>query len=86
MNKIIRLTENDLNGIVERSAKRIIKESVDIQQIKYAQKELVKIGTILSSLGLRLEDTPYSQQYKMIYHELNKLNSALIKHLKGGVK
>jgi hypothetical protein len=86
MNKIIRLNENDLKGIVERSAKRLIKESVDIQQIKYAQKELVKIGTILSSVGLRLEDTPYRQQYKMIYHELSKLNSALIKHLKGGVK
>ncbi len=66
---------------------RVVKESVDYdREIRLAQKELVKVGTALSSVGMRLEGTPYSQQYKMIFHELSKLNSALIKQLKGGKK
>ena len=40
MNKIIRLTEDELKGLVERSAKRIIRENTNNQQIKFAQKEL----------------------------------------------
>ena len=87
MKKIKRLSMNELSRIVEDSVNRIVKESIDYErEIRLAQKELVKVGTALSSIGMRLDGTPYSQQYKMIFHELSKLNSALIKHLKGGKK
>ena len=87
MKKITRLTMNELSRIVENSVNRVVKESVDYdREIRLAQKELVKVGNALSSIGMRLEGTPYSQQYKLIFHELSKLNSALIKHLKGGKK
>ena len=75
---------NELSKIVENSLNRVVKESVDYdREIRLAQKELVKVGTALSSVGMRLEGTPYSQQYNMSFHELSKLNRALIKHLKG---
>jgi hypothetical protein len=75
---------NDLSRIVENSVKRVINESVDMKrEIQLAQKELVKMGTALSSVGMRLEGTRYHQQYKMIYNEIVKLNNALIKDIKG---
>ena len=85
MKKRTRLTMNDLSQIVEHSVKRVISETVDMKkEILLAQKELVKMGTALSSIGMRLEGTRYHQQYKRIYDELVKLNNALIKHIRGG--
>ena len=58
--KIKRLTMNDLSRIVENSVKRVMNESVDMKrEIQLAQKELVKMGTALSSVGMRLEGTRY---------------------------
>ena len=85
MKKRTRLTMNDLSRIVENSVKRVINESVDIKrEIQLAQKELVKMGTALSSIGMRLEGTRYHQQYKMIYDQIVKLNNALINQIRGG--
>ena len=83
--KIKRLTMNDLSRIVENSINRVINESVDMKrEVQLAQKELVKMGTALSSVGMRLEGTPYHRQYKRIYDEIVKLNNALISQIRGG--
>ena len=82
--KIKRLTMNDLNDIVEHSVKRIVQESRQDDDIRLAHKELYKMSSSLSSIGMRLEGTRYHQQYKRIYDELVKLNNALIKHIRGG--
>lgn len=83
--KIKRLTMNDLSRIVENSVKRVMNESVDMKrEIQLAQKELVKMGTALSSIGMRLEGTRYHLQYKRIYDEIVKLNNALISQIRGG--
>ena len=83
--KIKRLTMNDLSRIVENSVKRVMNESVDMKrEIQLAQKELVKMGTALSSIGMRLEGTRYHQQYKRIYDEIVKLNNVLISQIRGG--
>ena len=85
MKKRTRLTMNDLSQIVEHSVKRVISETVDMKkEILLAQKELVKMGTALSSIGMRLEGTRYHQQYKMIYDQIVKLNNALINQIRGG--
>lgn len=81
--KIKRLTMNDLQMLVENTAKRIISESNSDKEIKLAQKELVKMGTSLSGVGLRLQGTPFQRQYQRIYDEIVKLNNALISHIKG---
>lgn len=83
--KPTRLTLNDLSNIVESTVKRVMKESVDQnREIQLAQKELVKMGTALSSIGMRLEGTRYHLQYKRIYDEIVKLNNALISQIRGG--
>lgn len=83
--KIKRLTMNDLSRIVENSINRVFNESVDMKrEILLAQKELVKMGTALSSVDMRLEGTPYHRQYKRIYDEIVNLNNALISQIRGG--
>lgn len=87
MKKRTRLTMNDLSRIVEHSVKRVISETVDMKkEILLAQKELVKMGTSLSSIGMRLEGTPYQKQYQRIYDEIVSLNNALISKIRGGGK
>ena len=87
MKKITRLTESDLKKLVENSVNSVLRESVDYdREIRFAQKELYKISSNLSSIGMRLEGTPYNAQYKRIYQEIVSLNNALIKHIKGGKK
>ena len=83
--KIKRLSMNELSRIVENSVKRVISETVDMKrEIELAQKELVKMGTALSGIGMRLEGTPYRKQYKRIYDEIVKLNDTLISQIRGG--
>ena len=83
--KITRLTLNDLSRLVENTAKRVMKESVDQnREIQLAYKEIQQMGKHLSSIGLRLDGTPYYQQYQRMKDEVVKLNNALIAHLKGG--
>ena len=78
MNKIVRLTENDLRGLVERTTKRIMKESMNTQQIKFAQKELYNMGKNLSSIGLRLDGTRYYSLYRKMADAMSELNNQLI--------
>jgi hypothetical protein len=82
MNKVVRLTEDDLKGLVERSAKKIIKENNNIQQIKFAQKELYGMGKNLSSIGLRLDGTRFYGLYTQMKDAMIKLNDELIKELR----
>jgi hypothetical protein len=44
------------------------------------------MGKHLSPIGLRLDGTPYYQQYQRMKDEVVKLNNALIAHMKGGRK
>lgn len=85
--KITRLTMNDLSRLVETTAKRVMKESINQdREIQLAYKEIQQMGKHLSSIGLRLDGTPYYQQYQRMKDEVVKLNNALIAHLKGGRK
>ena len=85
--KITRLTLNDLSRLVENTAKRVMKESIDqSREIQLAYKEIQQMGKHFSSLGLRLDGTPYYQQYQRMKEEMIKLNNALIAHMKGGRK
>ena len=85
--KITRLTMNDLSRLVENTAKRVMKESIDqSKEIQLVYKEIQQMGKHLSSIGLRLDGTPYYQQYQRMKDEVVKLNNALIAHLKGGRK
>ena len=84
MTKIVRLTENGLQGIIDNTVHRVISESIDYdREIKFAQKELYQISSNLSSIGMRLEGTPYNAQYKRIFQEIAQLNNALISHIRG---
>ena len=85
--KITRLTMNDLSRLVETTEKRVMKESINQdREIQLAYKEIQQMGKHLSSIGLRLDGTPYYQQYQRMKDEVVKLNNALIAHLKGGRK
>ena len=85
--KIRRLTLNDLSRIVETTAKRVVNESVDQRrEIQFAYKEIQQMGKHLSSIGLRLDGTPYYIQYQRMKDEVVKLNNALIDYMKGGKK
>lgn len=84
MKKIIRLTESDLQGIIENSAKRIVKEHANTdREIILAQKELHKMGNSLSSIGLRLEGTKFRKLYLDMRNSMVALNNALIKEIRG---
>lgn len=80
--KIIRLTENELHGIVENAANRILRESRNDDEICLAQKELHKMGGSLSSIGMRLEGTQFHKQYLRMRDEMATLNNALIEHIR----
>lgn len=80
--KIIRLTENELHGIVENTANRILRESRKDDEICLAQRELHKMGGSLSSIGMRLEGTQFHQQYIRMKDEMVNLNNALIEHIR----
>ena len=82
MNKVDRLTESDLNGIVERSTIRIIEENTNIQQIKFAQKELYNMGKNLSSIGLRLDGTRFYGLYTKMKDAMIQLNNEMIKEIR----
>ena len=83
MKRIIRLTESELNDIVERSAKRLVKEHIDMdREIQLAYKEVQQMGKHLSSLGLRLNGTNYEPLYQRLKDALIKLNNELIKQLR----
>lgn len=81
--KITRLTLNDLSRLVENTAKRVMKESVDQnREIQLAYKEIQQMGKHLSSLGLRLDGTRYRQLFHNLKDAMITLNNALIKDIK----
>jgi hypothetical protein len=83
MKKIIRLSESDLQNMVNRSAQRIIDEHINYErEIQLAYKEVQQMGKHLSSVGLRLNGTEYEPLYQRMRDGLMSLNNALIKHLR----
>ena len=87
MKKIMRMTESDLLGIVNESAKRIVKEHINTEnEIRLAYKELQQMGKHLSSLGLRLDGTRYRPLFDQLRDAMVQLNNELIKAMKGGGK
>ena len=84
MKRVIRMTEEELQGLVNRSAKRILREHINRDnEIKLAYKELQQMGKHLSSIGLRLDGTEYQPLYQRMRDAIVELNNALIKQLRG---
>lgn len=84
MKKVIRLTESDLNELVNRSAERIVQEHMNSErEIQLAYKEVQQMGKHLSSLGLRLEDTRFRLLFQDVKDSITALNNAMIKHMRG---
>ena len=84
MKKVIRMTEEELQGLVNRSAKKILSEHINNNnEIKLAYKELQQMGKHLSSIGLRLDGTEYQPLYQRMRDAIVELNNALIKQLRG---
>ena len=84
MKKVIRLTESDLNELVNRSAERIVQEHMNSErEIQLAYKEVQQMGKHLSSMGLRLEDTRFRLLFQDVKDSITALNNAMIKHMRG---
>lgn len=84
MKRVIRMTEGELQSLVNRSAKRILSEHINRDnEVKLAYKELQQMGNHLSSIGLRLEGTEYQPLYQQMRDAIVELNNALIKQLRG---
>jgi flagellar biosynthesis/type III secretory pathway protein FliH len=83
MKRIMRLTETELMNIINESAKRIVKEHLDMnREIEFAYKEVQQMGKNLSSLGLRLNGTEYEPLYQRLKDAMIGLNNELIKQLR----
>ena len=83
MKRIVRLTESELQGLVDRSAKRIINEQMrNNSEYQLAYKEVQQIGKHLSSIGLRLNGTEFEPLYQRMRDAVVGLNNALIKQLR----
>ena len=79
----MRLTESELQGLVDRSAKRIINEQMrNNSEYQLAYKEVQQIGKHLSSIGLRLNGTEFEPLYQRMRDAVVGLNNALIKQLR----
>ena len=88
MKKIVRLTENEIKGILHNSIARalqqkaIVNEHIDLdREIKLAQKSLCKFP--LSDVGLRLEGTQFYGQFQRMRDAIVELNNSLIKYIRG---
>ena len=82
MKRIIRITESELNDIVEKSARRLVNEQNYDREIQLAYKDVQQMGKHLSSLGLRLKGTNYEPLYQRLKNALIGLNNELIKQLR----
>ena len=82
MKRIIRITESELNDIVQKSARRLVNEQNFDRDIQLAYKEVQQMGKHLSSLGLRLNGTNYESLYQRLKNALIGLNNELIKQLR----
>ena len=84
MIKVLRLTESELKNLVDKSARRIVQEQVDWdREIQLAQKEVYRMGNLMTSVGLRLNDTEFQPLFLRLKDALIGLNNALIKHIRG---
>ena len=84
MTKILRLTEQELKNIVNNSAKRLVKERIDMdKEIRFAQKDVYAMRKYLSSVGLRLSGTEFEPLYQRMKDAMVGLNNALIKKIRG---
>ena len=82
---IIRLSEDELKGIMHETVKRALHEHFDRdREIRLAQKELMKMNSPLSSVGMRLEGTRFFSQYKSMHDAIQILNNSLIEYLRKG--
>ncbi len=80
---IIRLSEEELKGIMHKSVKRALNEHFDRdKEIRLAQKELMKMSSPLSSVGMRLEGTRFFSQYKSMHDAIIILNNSLIEYIR----
>ena len=82
--RLIRLTENELHGLVENTTNRILNESRKDDGIRLAKKELCKMGGNLSSIGMRLEGTQFYRQYIRMRNEMVNLNNAMTEYIRKG--
>lgn len=81
--KIQRLTESQLQQIVENSVRRVMEGRINTDlECKLAYQELHDMSDKLTSLGLRTECTPYHKYFKKMMDAAVELNKALIKHNK----
>ena len=78
--KLIRLSESELKGLVNRTTQKILKEG---NEVRLAQKELYKMGSGMSSVCLRLQGTRYEPMCKKMRDAIVELNNALIKDIRG---
>lgn len=86
MKKIIRLTESDLKRLVDRSVNRILNEGGASSDIILAQRDLMKMNKVLSSIGLRLQGTHYQPLYERMRDSIIALNNNLINDIRGNCK
>lgn len=78
--KLVRLTESELHGIIHKTAERILKEG---NEIRHAQKELYGIGSNISSICMRLENTKYEDLAQRLKEAAISLNDKLLKQIRG---
>ena len=86
MKRIIRLTESDLKRLVDRSVNRILNEGGASSDIILAQRDLMKMNKVLSSIGLRLQGTHYQPLYERMRDSIIALNNNLINDIRGNSK
>ena len=53
-------------------------EKEQLQELRWAQKDVFDAANHLVSAGLRLQSTKYEKSYESIYKSLNALNRKLI--------
>lgn len=89
MKKRVRLTENELKGILHNSIARalqqkaIVNEHIDNdREIRLAQKTLCKFP--LSDVGMRLEGTRFYGQFQRMRDSIVELNNSLISYIRQG--
>ena len=88
MKKRVRLTENELKGILHNSIARalqqkaIVNEHIDNdREIRLAKKTLCKFP--LSDVGMRLEGTRFYGQFQRMRDSIVELNNSLIRYIRG---
>ncbi len=77
--KLVRLSESELHGLINRTTQRILKEG---NEVKLAQKELYKMGSDMSSICMRLEGTKFEDLTRRMKESIIALNNALLKDIR----